>query len=149
MDLERIEQLLQLLAEHDVSSFSYRDEKHTIKLTLGSQVVTAAAMQMPVALAPAAALPGPAPADAPALESGLVEVESPMVGTFYRSPSPDSPPFVEPGSKVTRGQTLCIVEAMKLMNEIEADVSGTLVEVLVDNSQPVQFGQALFTIRPA
>jgi acetyl-CoA carboxylase biotin carboxyl carrier protein len=93
-----------------------------------------------------------APADAPASESdaddGLIVVESPMVGTFYRAASPDSPSFVEVGALVAPGQALCIVEAMKLMNEIEAEVSGTVVEVLAENAQAVQFGQPLFKIRP-
>jgi acetyl-CoA carboxylase biotin carboxyl carrier protein len=79
--------------------------------------------------------------------SGDHEMQSPMVGTFYRAPSPDSDSFVQLGDKVTEGQTLCIVEAMKLMNEIEADATGTITAILVDNAQPVQFGQALFRIK--
>jgi acetyl-CoA carboxylase biotin carboxyl carrier protein len=81
--------------------------------------------------------------------SNLVEVTSPMVGTFYRSPSPDSPPFVEVGSKVTTGDTLCIIEAMKLMNELEAELDGTIREVLVQNGEPVEYGQVLFRVEPA
>jgi acetyl-CoA carboxylase biotin carboxyl carrier protein len=79
----------------------------------------------------------------------FLEIKSPMVGTFYRSPAPDANPFVEPGEKILRGQTVCIIEAMKLMNEIESDYEGKIVEVLVQNAQPVQFGQPLFVIEPA
>ena len=151
MDLDRIEALLKLLATHDVSEFSFKDEEMQVKLRLGPELVPMAApvvAQAPVAATPA---PAPAPGAAPAAEpvaataSGTV-IESPMVGTFYSAPSPDDPVFVEVGTKVTKGQTLCIVEAMKLMNEIEAEVSGTITAIHVENAQPVQFGQALFTI---
>ncbi len=105
---------------------------------------------MPTAPAPAAAglpAPGSTPVLAP-LEAGLVEVRSPMVGTFYRRSSPEAPAFVEPGQKVQKGTVLCIVEAMKLMNEIESEVDGEIVEVLVENGQPVEYSEALFRIRP-
>ncbi|TNE88970.1 MAG: acetyl-CoA carboxylase biotin carboxyl carrier protein, partial [Deltaproteobacteria bacterium] len=102
----------------------------------------------PVAAAPAAA-PAPA-ANAPAADDpNLKTIESPMVGTFYRAPNPDADVFVKVGDSVSPGKVLCIVEAMKLMNEIESEVSGTIVEILVENGQPVQFGQPLFKIRPA
>ena len=155
MDLERIEELLKLLSDNDVSEFSFKDKDQTIRLRLGPPPVPAATMvshAAPVA-APAAA-PAPAAAAAAAAAapeadtSGTTVVESPMVGTFYRSPAPDADSFVEVGTSVKKGQTLCIVEAMKLMNEIEAEVSGTVVEILVENAQPVQFGQALFRIKP-
>jgi acetyl-CoA carboxylase biotin carboxyl carrier protein len=90
--------------------------------------------------APAAAAPAPPP------EPKGHQLKSPMVGTFYRAPSPGAPPFVEVGQAVTKGQTLCIIEAMKLLNEIESDVSGTVKAVLVENGQPVEYGQPLFTI---
>jgi acetyl-CoA carboxylase biotin carboxyl carrier protein len=93
----------------------------------------------PIPSAPAA----PAPADA-----GLVELLSPIVGTFFRQPSPTASPFVEPGSKVKKGQVLCIIEAMKLMNEIEAEMDAEVVDVLVANGQPVEFGEVLFRLRP-
>ncbi|HWO57905.1 MAG TPA: acetyl-CoA carboxylase biotin carboxyl carrier protein, partial [bacterium] len=101
----------------------------------------------PVAVAPA---PAPVPAaPAPvAPPSHLVEIKSPMVGTFYRSPAPDAPAFVEPGKIVKVGDVLCIIEAMKLMNEIEAEQSGKIVKILVENAQPVEFGQPLFLIDP-
>ncbi len=90
-----------------------------------------------------------APPAAPDAEAGLHVVASPIVGTFYRSPNPDSEPFVKVGDSVEKGATLCIVEAMKLMNEIEADVAGTIVEVYPKNGQPVEFGEKLFAVRPA
>ncbi|HKJ02322.1 MAG TPA: acetyl-CoA carboxylase biotin carboxyl carrier protein, partial [Longimicrobiales bacterium] len=82
-------------------------------------------------------------------DDGLVDITSPMVGTFYRAPAPDAPPYVEVGSKVSEGQTLCILEAMKLMNELECEVSGTVVEILVENAQPVEYGQVLFRVDPS
>jgi acetyl-CoA carboxylase biotin carboxyl carrier protein len=98
----------------------------------------------PAAAAPAEAAPAPAPP-----QSNLVEIKSPMVGTYYRAPAPEAPPYVEVGSRVTRGQTLCILEAMKLMNELESDVAGTVREICVDNGEPVEYGQVLFRIEPA
>ena len=147
MDLERIEALLVLLAEHDVSEFSYRDSDAKIKLRLGQPVANVVAA--PVAMS-AAAPAGAAVAAAPAIavDDGLIVVESPMVGTFYRAPGPGASNFVEVGARIGPGQTLCIVEAMKLMNEIEAETSGTIVEILIENAQPVQFGQAMFKIKP-
>jgi acetyl-CoA carboxylase biotin carboxyl carrier protein len=107
----------------------------------------AVAAPRPAAVEPPATAPAPAPAAASA-EAGLVEVRSPMVGTFYRRPSPEAPAFVEPGQKVRKGTVLCIVEAMKLMNEIESEVDGEIVEVLVENGQPVEYSEMLFRIRP-
>jgi acetyl-CoA carboxylase biotin carboxyl carrier protein len=106
--------------------------------------------------APAAAEPSPSakPAEAPAkappapAATGLKEIKSPMVGTFYRSSNPEKPPFVEVGQKVKKGDVVCIIEAMKLFNEIESEVSGTIVKVAVDNAQPVEYDQALFLVEP-
>lgn len=116
-----------------------------------------AAAPMAVHAAPAAAAPAPAPAAAPAAPaaaaapppSTLVEVKSPMVGTFYRSPAPEAPAYVEVGSRVARGQTLCILEAMKLMNELPAELSGTIREICVENGEPVEYGQVLFRLDPS
>lgn len=153
MDLKQIEALLNLLSEHDVSDFHYKDAERQMRFRLGpppAQVV-AAPPPMAVAAAPAPAVAAPARAEAApaaaAKDASLATVESPMVGTFYRSASPGAPSFVEVGTAVKAGQTLCIVEAMKLMNEIEAEVSGTIAEILIENGQPVQFGQPLFHIR--
>jgi acetyl-CoA carboxylase biotin carboxyl carrier protein len=100
----------------------------------------------PAGSAPAADAPAPA---APPAAGNLVEVKSPMVGTFYRSPAPEAPSYVEVGSRVAKGQTLCILEAMKLMNELPAEVSGTVREVCAENGEPVEYGQVLFRIDPA
>ena len=108
---------------------------------------------MPAPAPPSAGWPaqGAEPAEPRAAAEGrkLLEIKSPMVGTFYRSPAPDAPPYVEVGSRVKKGDTLCIIEAMKLMNEMESDVVGTVVEVLVDNAEPVEYGQVLFRVDPA
>lgn len=105
-----------------------------------------AAAPAPVAAAPAA--PKAAPAEAPASGKKTVEIKSPMIGTFYRSGNPDSPPFVSVGDKVSKGQTVCIIEAMKLFNEIESEFSGTIVKVMVENSSPVEYEQVLFVVEP-
>lgn len=105
-----------------------------------------AAAPAPVAAAPTAPAVAPEP-EAPAANN-WVEVKSPMVGTFYRSPSPEAPAYVEIGSRVTKGQTLCILEAMKLMNELESDVSGIVREIAVDNGEPVEYGQVLYRLEP-
>lgn len=107
----------------------------------------AAAAHAPVAPAHAPA-PEAAAVPAPAAKSNLVEITSPMVGTFYRAPSPDAPPYVEVGTRITRGQTLCVLEAMKLMNELQAEVQGVIREVCVGNAEPVEYGQVLFRIEP-
>ena len=157
MDLEQIQSLLKMLADHDVSEFTYKDEDRSLKLRLGPPPAPVAPMALPQAAAamlpapaPAAPAPAAAPAEAAAAPSdeGLVIVESPMVGTFYSASSPGAPAFTEVGATVSKGQTLCIVEAMKLMNEIEAETAGTVVEICVENGNPVQFGQPLFKIRP-
>lgn len=98
---------------------------------------------------PAGATPGSETASAPATEPSGHIVKSPMVGTFYRAPAPEAPPYVEVGSRVTKGMTLCILEAMKLMNELESDVAGIVREILVENGEPVEYGQVLFRVDPA
>ncbi len=117
-----------------------------------AQVVHAAApaapAPAPAAAAPAPAASGAAPAPAPAA-GNLVDVKSPMVGTYYRSPAPEAPAYVELGTRVAKGQTLCILEAMKLMNELESEVAGIVREILVENGEPVEYGQVLFRIEPA
>ena len=89
-----------------------------------------------------------ASAEAPQTDSNLVEIKSPMVGTFYRAPAPDAPPYVEVGTRVSKGQTLCILEAMKLMNELESEAEGVVREILIDNAEPVEYGQVIFRIEP-
>ncbi|SOD04172.1 biotin carboxyl carrier protein [bacterium JGI 053] len=112
------------------------------------QMPPAHTVGVPQAAAPAASGAASAPAAAPPA-SNLVEIKSPMVGTFYRSPAPEAPSYAEVGSRVAKGQTLCILEAMKLMNELESDVAGVVREICVDNGEPVEYGQVLFRIEPA
>ena len=143
------------MKENDLTEFLLEDEDRTLQLKRGGgevQQVIAAAPQMMAA--PAAAAPAAAPAAAvaeaaPAVDDGLVEITSPMVGTFYNSPSPDSDSFVEVGSTVSEDSVVCIVEAMKVMNEIKGEVKGTIKKILVDNATPVQFGQPLFLVDPS
>ena len=150
IDLKKLKALLRTLADGDVSEFEYRDNDSRIRLVRGPRGLAPIAFAAPPAPAsPAEPSVGPAPTAAAkevAGDDGLVTVTSPFVGTFYRSPSPEAPAFVELGSRVNVGQALCIIEAMKLMNEIEADVAGTVREVLVENGKPVEFGQPLFRI---
>jgi len=110
---------------------------------------TPAPAQSNPAAPPAAPATAAGAAAEPPQSDGLVEIRSPMVGTFYRSPSPDAPPYVEAGARVSKGQTLCILEAMKLMNELESEVAGVVREILIENSEPVEYGQVLFRIEPA
>lgn len=109
---------------------------------------SAPAVHAPVAAAPPAA-PPPVAVEAPPPEPNLIDVKSPMVGTFYRAPAPEAPPYVEIGSTVRIGQTLCILEAMKLMNELDSEVDGVVREVLAENTEPVEYGQVLFRIQPS
>jgi len=155
MDLEKIESLLKLLVEHDVSEFTFRDEHQTLRMRLGPPPAPAVTYaQAPAAPAPiaspaaSAVAVAPAPAAAAPAASDGVDVLSPMVGTFYAAPSPGAPPFVEVGQRVSPGQVLCIVEAMKLLNQIEAEIGGTLVARLATDGQPLEFGQPMFKIRP-
>lgn len=141
MDLEQIESLLKLMQEYQVASLEVESEGSRVKLDMVSSSV-------PMAYAAPAAVPSASPAAAPAAApstEGEV-IKSPMVGTYYESPKPGTPPFVTVGSTIQKGSVLCILEAMKLMNELESEVSGTVAEIYVENAQPVQFGQPLFRI---
>ncbi len=150
IDLNQLKALFETLKESEISEFEYEDEKVRLRIGRGGPVITAAA-PVYAAHAPQGASGGAAPAIAAAAidEASIAYVTSPFVGTFYRSPSPDAPPFVNPGSSIREGQTLCIVEAMKLMNEIEADCTGTIVDILVENGKPVEYGQKLFKVQKA
>ena len=145
-ETDKLRSLLDLLIEKDIAEFEHEDESGRVHVVRGKIVAAAA---QPVAVAPMAARSQPRVEAAPAAYSDVVDVTSPFVGTFYRSPSPDTPSFVEVGSMVRPGQTLCIIEAMKLMNELESDVSGTVTEVCVQNGKAVEFGQKLFRIKKA
>ena len=149
LDHEQLHRLLDALGESDIQEFRLEgdDFRLEIRRNLPVQSVVAPA---PVAAVPVAATePAPAPPAATAIRGDLLEVTAPMVGTFYRAPSPDDAPFVEVGSRINVGQTVCILEAMKLMNELESEVSGEVVEILVDNGMPVEFGQVLMRVKPA
>ena len=163
LDVESLRQIVEILEASEVTRLDWQrgDERllirrghvpsptivHAAPITpsVSPAPLVAAA---PPAVAPAAPAPAPAAAAAPAAEKSGHAVTSPFVGTFYRTPAPDQPSFVEVGSVVKKGQVLCIIEAMKLMNEIEADVAGRVAEILVENGQPVEFGQTLFRIEP-
>jgi acetyl-CoA carboxylase biotin carboxyl carrier protein len=162
MNQKELKELIEFLIEKDIAEFELErgDVKVRIKRSAEATgpaqdtrffaVHAAPAAALDVAGAPIVAAP-PVPAAkeiAPPPEEKLHTVRSPIVGTFYESPSPGSPPFVKPGDQVTLGQVLCIVEAMKLMNEIESDVAGEVVRKLVANGQPIEYGQELFAIRP-
>lgn len=152
MDIRKVKKLIELLEESGIDELEIHEGEESVRISRHSQRAAAPQQyfQAPIAAAPAPAAAAPvatAPAEpaAPAEPSGHL-VRSPMVGTFYRSPSPESPSFVEVGQTVKAGDVLCIVEAMKMMNHIEADKSGVIQAVLVDNGQPVEFDQPLFSI---
>jgi acetyl-CoA carboxylase biotin carboxyl carrier protein len=154
MEIEYIITLIKTLDESSVTELEIEDKGTKIKLskTAGTATVQAAPTPLPAFAAPENVAVPKAENIAQAQEepagSGLHEIKSPIVGTFYMAPSPDSPPFVEEGTKVRPGDTLCIVEAMKLMNEIECDVAGTVEKILIKNAQPVEYGQPIFLIKP-
>jgi acetyl-CoA carboxylase biotin carboxyl carrier protein len=151
MDLRKLKKLIDLVQESGIAELEITEGEEKVKIVKGGGVLVSPA-PAPIAAAPiapaAAAAPAPA-APAPAQpepgQEGHV-VKAPMVGTFYRSPSPDAKAFIEVGQSVKEGQTICIIEAMKLMNEIEADASGVVKAILVENGQPVEYGQPLFLI---
>ncbi len=147
MDTRKIKALIALLEESDVTEIEIHEGEESVRISRHTQVVTAAVTApMPVAAAaPAAAAPVAAAPAAPAATSGH-EVTAPMVGTFYRSSSPGAKPFAEVGQQVSEGDTLCIIEAMKMLNQIESDKSGKVVAILVENGQPIEYGQPLFVI---
>lgn len=164
MDLRKLKTLIDLVSESGVAEIEITEGEDHVRIVNRKEVVAAPAPTLvatvpsaalpaaaPVATAPAPAAPvaaaapvAPAPTPAPAAPAKVIK--SPMVGTFYRSPSPGAKSFVEVGQHVAKGDTVCIIEAMKLMNEIEADEEGTIKEVLVENGSPVEFGQPLFSL---
>ena len=151
VDLDKLRALIEVLTEKDVAEFEHETENARIRIVRRPAHVAPAMMHAPppVVNAAAGAPAGSASAAANEPASDAMDITSPFVGTFYRSPSPEAPAFVEVGSVVRSGQTLCIVEAMKLMNEIEAEVSGTIVEIFAQNGKSVEFGQKLFRIKKA
>lgn len=165
MTPKELKQILQALVEHGVSELTLETPDYKLTVRRGGEVQMVAVPQVVAAPVPAQApapipapalAPAPAPAEAaPAPEApkadecpGCVEIRAPIVGTFYRAPAPDAPPYVKEGDRVEKGQVLCIIEAMKLMNEIESEVSGIVRKILVENGEPVEYGQPLFLIQP-
>ena len=146
LPLEELQSLLKTLDEGGASEFEYEDDKIRVKVSMarGQAPVVTSSM---IAQAAAAAAPVAAAPRAEASDPNVVFVTSPFVGTFYRAPSPEADDFVTVNGSVKKGQTLCIIEAMKLMNEIEAEFAGTVIEVLVDSGKSVEFGQKLFKIK--
>jgi acetyl-CoA carboxylase biotin carboxyl carrier protein len=162
LDLKELKAILQILEEREIEEFELEEQGLKLRIRKAaagnSHVLSVTPAAAPVASAPAAAAvagpvdsrptPAPAPAGGPApVEEGLHIIKSPIVGTFYRARDPNSPPFVDVGDRVKIGQALCIIEAMKMMNEIECEVAGEVVRVLPENGQPVQYGEPLFAVR--
>jgi acetyl-CoA carboxylase biotin carboxyl carrier protein len=158
MNLTQIQELIKFVSKSGVSevAIEQKDFKITIKAQDSKtkvqeviQVAMPAAAPAPAAIAaPAPAAPA-APTAAPEVKGNTIEIRSPMIGTFYRSPSPDKPAFIEVGAVIKPGSTVCVIEAMKLFNEIESEISGTIVKVLVNDSTPVEYDQPLFLVEPA
>ena len=150
MDLSKLKKLIDLVQESGIAELEITEGEEKVKIVKGgaADIAPIAAPAPAAAAAPRTAAPAPAPApdaEPSAGQEGHV-VKAPMVGTFYRSPSPDAKAFVEVGQAVKEGQTVCIIEAMKLMNEIESDASGVIKAILVENGQPVEYGQPLFIL---
>lgn len=159
LDFSELRQLVAALDQTDIAELTLKNPQFELtlrKATAPSQAVVVASDNgaatvpavAPMAAPPPSASPAAEPAAPPATSaSDLYEITSPMVGTFYRSPAPDEAPFVDAGDRIKVGQTVCIIEAMKLMNELEAEVSGEVVEILVQNAEPVEFGQPLMRVK--
>ena len=150
MEIKDIKRIVELMKSNDLTEFSMKDEDFELAMKRGGdepQVVYAAPVAAPVAAVPAAA---PVAVAEVAVDdnAGLIEIPSPIVGTFYRKPAPDADNFAEIGTEITEDSVVCIVEAMKVMNEIKADVKGVIKKILVDEAAPVQYGQPLFLVEP-
>ena len=156
MDHKELRELIEIISRSNFSSFELEREGFKLKLVKDDGVVIAEPVAAPPAqqaslpVEPRKKAPGapPAPVEESPADDGLIEVASPIVGTYYEAPSPGSDPFVKIGGRIGKGQVLCIVEAMKLMNEIESEIDAEVVEILASNGQPVEFGEPLFKLRP-
>ena len=152
MDLKDIKAIIDLMKKNSISEFELERQEFKIKLKRGAGLPAAddtTITYLPTALPAGSALSsGIGGAPAPAASAGELDIKSPMIGTFYRSPSPESSTYVEVGSEVNPETVVCIIEAMKVMNEIKAEVRGVVTQALVDNAKPVEFGQPLFKVRP-
>lgn len=144
MDMDRIKSVIDLMCEHELSEFSIEDQDFKLSLKRGSPGMGMAAPLMGAGLVPA--VPPPAAPPPPPAEEELTPIASPLVGTFYRASSPDADPFVSVGSRVNKDTVVCIIEAMKVMNEIKAETSGVIKKILVENATAVQFGQPMFLV---
>lgn len=153
MEIKDIKRIVELMKNNDLTEFAMKDEDFELTLKRGGEpqiVVAAAPVAAPIMAAPVTAPAAMAPAAAPVVDDddGLIEIPSPIVGTFYRKPAPDADNFAQVGTVVSEDTVVCIIEAMKVMNEIKAEVSGVIVKVLVDDTTPVQYGQPLFLVEP-
>ena len=149
VNLKELKDLIALMNEHQLVEMELEREGMKIRLRKGGGEEGVVIERLSAARSVSAPMPtGPVPVpDAPVKPVGI-EIKSPMVGTFYRAPAPEAPPFVEVGQEISVGQVLCILEAMKLMNEIKSEVKGRVVQILVENAQPIEFGQVLFLVEP-
>jgi acetyl-CoA carboxylase biotin carboxyl carrier protein len=143
MDIRKVKKLIELLEESDINEIEIKEGEESVRISRGAAPVMTAVAPAPIAVAAAAPAAAPPPVAAPVATNAIL---SPMVGTFYRSPSPSAPKFIEVGQSVKVGDTICIVEAMKMMNQIEADRAGVVEAILVEDGQPVEFDQPLVTI---
>lgn len=150
LSLKQLERLLKIFRSASVSEFEYKDEKYSFRLAFGQQAASGSAGAGTASFPPSSsAVPGASVVPVDAEDDSFGYITSPFVGTFYTAPSPEAEPFVALGQGVSKGQTLCIVEAMKLMNEIESEFAGAVADVLVDNGASVEYGQRLFKIKKA
>lgn len=159
LNFDELRELITTLSQTDIAELTLKSDAFELTVRKGEtgmvtsvsqMAVSPPVVQTPVATATpiAPAVPPASESSPPPLEQKLEEIKSPMVGTFYRAPAPDEAPFTEVGTRIRVGDTVCIIEAMKLMNELEAEVSGEVVEILVENAQPVEFGQVLMRVKP-
>lgn len=160
IDINQIRELLSAIAQTDITELTLKHQDFELTVRKGMAGISSPPAPFePTTYVPAPQSPSPVPletpppppaesASVPASDPNWAEITSPMVGTFYRAPAPDEPPFAEVGTRIQNGQTVCIIEAMKLMNEIEAEVSGQVMEILVENGQPVEYGQVLMRVQP-
>jgi acetyl-CoA carboxylase biotin carboxyl carrier protein len=165
LDFQQLRELLLAIAQTDITELSLKSDTFELKVKKGSTAITSELVPIVSTTVTAPSSPTvtvTTPVDNPPVNPSLepnpsptkteqqkwVEITSPMVGTFYRAPAPDEPPFVEVGERISKGDTVCIIEAMKLMNDIEAEVAGDIMEILVENGEPVEYGQALMRVNP-
>lgn len=150
IDTRKLKELVRLMVENDLSELDLRDQEETVTIKRGNGPAPVVSYAAPVGPPPAAGAPAPAsePQAAPAADEGLVKIESPMVGTYYSKPNPDSDNFTAVGASIGTDSVVCLIEAMKVFNEIKAECSGTIEKICVNDGDAVEFGQTLFLVRP-